>query len=117
MYHNLLLRDAVFNVVADEATNGGSRSGPWLTVVQALQRAFAHMKGSRHGLYDLRTFVGELSSDATCCLHYLTCACADLLGLNSGEQQDPQEFSKLLLSGVEALALSRRSTAHSSLSD
>eukprot|EP01034_Spumella_vulgaris_P024623 gene24623-30991_t len=55
-------------------------------VVWALQEAFAHMMNSYDGVYNLANFV-------------------ELLGLNSGEQQDPQEFNKLFFAKIETLNL------------
>ncbi|CAM9492378.1 unnamed protein product, partial [Phaeothamnion confervicola] len=60
---------------------GGGDVSPG-AVVQALQLVFGHMQGGEAAVYDPAPF-------------------AALLGLNKGEQQDPQEFNKLFTAMLE----------------
>jgi hypothetical protein len=88
LFNNLLVRDAVNNIVVDGDTGHMGKSseavddGAGSKIVEALQITFGHLEKSTKAVYDLKHFV-------------------TLLQLDTGEQQDPQEFSKLFFTFLE----------------
>ena len=88
LYHNLLIRDAIFNLnanvdgsILNENSTGSTKMD---LVLQSLQKIFGYLWESDRSTYSLNDF-------------------ADLLRLDRFQQQDPQEFSKLFLSRIEKL--------------
>ena len=77
LYHNLLIRDAVFNI-----TITNNKNNQMDLVLESLQRAFSYMNLSL-----LRTYNLNLLTDS--------------LSLNVAQQQDAQEFNKLFLAKIE----------------
>ena len=77
LYHNILIRDAVFNI----ATNNNKNNQMDL-VLESLQRAFSYMNLSIFSTYNLTSLTDSLS-------------------LNVAQQQDAQEFNKLFLGKIE----------------
>ena len=97
LFHNLLVRDAVFNMQLDRraekdistdnilveiANVMDGKDSHMSMVIGALQDTFGHLHSCVKGFYDISLFV-------------------DLLELNKCEQQDPQEFSKLFFAKME----------------
>ena len=80
LFQNVLIRDAVLNFVPSSTVD--SRKTVMDDVMEALQTAFSHMILSKKRFYSLAHFV-------------------TLLGLDAGEQQDPQEFNKLFMGKLE----------------
>lgn len=83
LFQNLLIRDAVFNMSYDEKKTNHLTID---MVVHALQNAFGHLDQCIEGNYDISYLI-------------------DLLELNKLEQQDPEEFSNLLLAKLEECKL------------
>lgn len=107
LHQNLLIRDAIFNMQtgSDRSRSGlmDSLNSPsdinkfegnahMAMVVGALQDTFGHLTSCVKGDYDISLFV-------------------DLLELNKSEQQDPQEFSKLLFAKLEESQLPLKNAA------
>jgi len=104
LFHNLLVRDAIFNLrIPEVPVNGGSGSGsgngsgngssngsgnmqltPMDRVLRALQATFGHLMLSSRGVHNI--------------VHFTR-----LLQLDEHEQQDPLEFSKLFMSKFDNL--------------
>ena len=98
LFHNLLVRDAVFNIqldqsddrvmnsmeniVIDKVEAKNEKDSHMNMVIGALQDTFGHLDSCVKGDYDISLFV-------------------DLLELNKCEQQDPQEFSKLFFAKMD----------------
>jgi ubiquitin carboxyl-terminal hydrolase 48 len=80
LFQNVLVRDAVLNFAP--SSEDSSKKTVMDDVMEALQGAFSHMLLSRQNVYDLSHFTR-------------------LLGLDHGEQQDPQEFNKLFMGKLE----------------
>lgn len=80
LFQNVLIRDAVLNFVPSSTIE--SRKTVMDDVMEALQGAFSHLILSKKNIYSLSHFTS-------------------LLGLDAGEQQDPQEFNKLFMGKLE----------------
>ena len=103
LFNNRLVREAINNIHVDgnkiiipmlmsnasDYPPSGAHS-EIAEMVSTLQVAFGHMESCNRGIYDLGRFIV-------------------LLGLDTGEQQDPQEFSKLFFCLLEKFNLPRRS--------
>jgi len=78
LYHNVMMRDAIFNIgdVPDDKD--------FYESIKQLQLTFGHMSIGKKSVYNVIDF-------------------ANLLRLNVDEQQDPQEFTKLYLTRIASL--------------
>jgi ubiquitin carboxyl-terminal hydrolase 48 len=83
LFQNLLIRDAVFNMLYDEKKTNHLAIN---MIVYALQDTFGHLDQCIKGQYDISYLI-------------------DLLKLDRNEQQDPEEFSNLLLAKLEECKL------------
>ena len=94
LFHNPLIRDAVFNLVP--STADVTKKTVMDDVVEALQGAFGHMILSERRSYSLSHFTR-------------------LLNLDDQEQQDPQEFNKLFMGKLEGIKLCSRDEGRRSI--
>ena len=103
LYHNVVIRNAILNIHTKDMTPTTKSTLHELSftdrsarVIDAIQMTFTHMQYSNEAVYNLDILT-------------------DLLGLNTGEQQDLHELSNLLIAKIDSQQASELGKKDSSL--